>query len=67
MPRLTNTGLSEAKDMHRYARAVVKKLLGTSVGGHRKSGACLVFHSVSADIIRTCLFLAEVILAEHVP
>ena len=23
--RLTNTGLTEAKEMHRYARAVVKK------------------------------------------
>jgi len=28
--RLTNTGLTEAKEMHRYARAVVKKQRGES-------------------------------------
>eukprot|EP00913_Durusdinium_trenchii_P032481 g30410.t1 len=36
--RLTNTGLTEAKEMHRYARAVVKKQMKYEGGANPREG-----------------------------
>ncbi len=51
--RLTNTGLTDAQEMHRYARAVVKKHLsfGVCLACCRFSETLFMFDTVSLDML----------------